>query len=105
MKTWIASYIYQGADGAAHQSMVKIDAVDYDSAYAKAAAAPPAEEFLLTVAEETADQFLGQVRHSAAKLTDTSDFDPTLYAEHEDLLEALEALIRSAKPGEPDQSR
>lgn len=63
--TWIAEYIYAGADGSALIAHLTIAAASAAEARAVAAASPPAPEFMVSIHPCSDEQILGQVRHRA----------------------------------------
>lgn len=63
--TWIAEYIYAGADGSALIAHLTIAAASAAEARAVAAANPPASEFMVSIHPCSDEQILGQVRHRA----------------------------------------
>ena len=89
-KTWIAHYVFASADGEMRSAMKSIVASTYETAMEAAAKLAPSEEFVVSIHEESEDQFLGSVRHQAASLSDQSIDSETLEALYDDEEEADE---------------
>ncbi len=82
MKRWIVQYVYMDAKGETRISIDHMTAKTKEEARDKAAKTAPAEEFMLTVQEESDDQTLGSVRrkfltktHKIKSLADILDPD------------------------------
>ena len=71
-KTWTAHYVYAAANGEMRSVMKSTVATSYETSMAAAAELTPAEEFVVSVREQSGEQFLGAVRQQAAGLTDQS---------------------------------
>ena len=83
-KTWIAHYLYAAADGEMRSVMKSIVATSYETSMEAAAKLAPAEEFVVSLSEQSEEQFLGAVRQQAAGLTDQSIDSETLEALYDD---------------------
>ena len=62
---WTACFVYAAASGTAKIAIRRIRASDEEKAREVALKFPPGEEFMLTIAPESDEQFLGQVRLKA----------------------------------------
>ena len=89
-KTWIAHYVSASADSEMRSAMQSIVAPTYETAMEAAAKLAPSEEFVVSIHEESEDQFLGSVRHQAASLSDQTIDSETLEALYDDEEEADE---------------
>ena len=83
-KTWIAHYVFMASDGETRSVMKSIVASNRETAMAAASKLAPAEEFVVSVHEESEDQFLGSVRHQAASLSDQAIDPETVEALYDD---------------------
>ncbi len=83
-KTWIAHYLYAAADGEMRSVMKSIVATSYETSMEAAAKLAPAEKFVVSLSEQSEEQFLGAVRQQAAGLTDQSIDSETSEALYDD---------------------
>ncbi|MEC8135179.1 MAG: hypothetical protein VX107_03365 [Pseudomonadota bacterium] len=87
-KTWIAHYVFASVDSEMRSAMQSIVAPTYETAMEAAAKLAPSEEFVVSIHEESEDQFLGSVRNQAASLSDQTIDPETLEVIHDDEEEA-----------------
>lgn len=88
-RTWVASYIYKDAEGAARTGVRLITAKTEQEAHDYAAQNPPSDEFVVSLHPQSDDQLLGSVRQNASRLKELRPDDTGGHA----LKDVLEMLL------------
>ncbi len=86
MPRWTVQYVYLDDTGKTRVSLETLEAETQEDARTLAAGQAPAEEFMITVHQESEEQLLGSVRHQALIMAGKmrKNFTPTDVEESDD---------------------